>query len=208
LFDIFILEVGKWGPFDPTSKQVEEEKYSNEKLDKIMKKAHESEMKDKQMKDLNELVGRYKENMNMKDKQHEQRVKDKIKQSAADYNDEPEEREEREGEKEGERENEQAGQTVQTSQVEHDAKVAKSAGVRFANLNRDREAIKERLRKKLAESKAKKEQDLTQQKQNIRDESIRMSQKSQNIENLKGNKEQIEVQLQKMKELYENKMKN
>jgi Family of unknown function (DUF5832) len=206
---IFVGQVGKWLPWDPSAKQVEEEKYGNDKLNNIMRKAHESEMKN-QVKDLNELVGRHKENMELKDKQHEKRVAEKIKQGAADYDDNEEQTQEPEKENKSSSESDDDNDTL----VTHDEKRYKKANVNLQNLNRNREALRERIHKKLEEAKQKKqgtvdqEQDLETKKKLIFEESKRVAEKGQNIESLKQDKDKIETNLQKMKEMYLKQMKD
>ncbi len=54
-FDVYVGVNGSWHPLVPTSKQIENEKYGNEKLNKIMKKVHESEKKEKKEEQNNEV---------------------------------------------------------------------------------------------------------------------------------------------------------
>lgn len=211
---IFVGQVGKWLPWDPSAKQVEEEKYDDDKLNNIMRPAHESEMKN-QLKDLNELVGRHKENMDLKSKQHDRRINEKIKQAAAEYDG-------NEHENENEARNENPNDDAKSdsddgddAKLNRDEKRYKRANVNLKNLNRDRDALRERIYKKLEEVKQKKQngstisskQDLENKQKMIREESKRVAEKGQNIENLKQDKEKIEANLQKMKELY-SKMNN
>ena len=72
-FDVFVGECGKWLPWDPDPNSVDDIKYKNKKLSEVMDKQKESEMKK-----LNELAGRHKENIDKKKKDHERRKADKI----------------------------------------------------------------------------------------------------------------------------------
>ena len=205
---IFVGEVGKWMPWDPTEKQVEEENYQDEKLDKIMKKAHESEMK---MNDLNELVGRHKEKQEEKGHAHEDRVRGAIKHAAEENSKAIKEQ--------------IKADTVSTTAVEsqeapantsNTSNAKKESKSKFHGLNRDREAIKERLLKKIEENKQKKQnvtpseaaasqnykQSLEEKNKKLREESIRVVEKEHNVESLKAEKEKIEANLAKMKEMY------
>lgn len=47
-FDVYIGHVGHWVPVNPSTSQVEEEKFANDKLDKVMKRVHENEKKKEQ----------------------------------------------------------------------------------------------------------------------------------------------------------------
>jgi hypothetical protein len=77
-FDIFIGEVGKWLPWDPDPMSIQEAKYGNKKLNTIMKKVH-----DMNCNNLNELVGRKKEEIDNSKITHKERVAQSIKDSAS-----------------------------------------------------------------------------------------------------------------------------
>lgn len=74
--DIFVGPIGKWLPLNPSTTQAEKVKYRNAKLDKIMAKVHESDLKD-----LNELVGRRKDILDKEKVSHKNRVKESIRDS-------------------------------------------------------------------------------------------------------------------------------
>lgn len=84
-FDVFVGEVGKWLPWNPSTKQIKEIKYRNNKLEKIMGKLHENELKT-----LNEVVGRKKDLLDKETVKHRNRIKQSIKEGAENYKD-PEE---------------------------------------------------------------------------------------------------------------------
>lgn len=182
--DIFRGVVGKWMPICPTYDQVEEEKYANKDLDKIMKGQHESELKQKQvMKDLNELVGRHKDNLDVQKKQYQQRKKNKIKEAL------------------------EANEAVIQKQQEHTEETEPPRD-HMTHLNRNTEATKERLKKKIEETRAKKQQEVNQTKPVITKELTETVQKikKETDENdpskIKEDKEKIEQHILKMKELY------
>lgn len=75
-FDIFIGEVGKWLPWDASHKHVKEMKYRNNRLEKIMSKLHDNEVKS-----LNEVVGRKKEQVDKESQKHKDRIKKSIRES-------------------------------------------------------------------------------------------------------------------------------
>jgi hypothetical protein len=79
-FDVFVGEVGKWLPWDPSMKQVEEVKYQNKKLDKIMSKLHETETKT-----LNELIGRRKDIIDKEAVSHKNRIRNSIKDTVDNF---------------------------------------------------------------------------------------------------------------------------
>jgi hypothetical protein len=79
-FDVFVAPAGKWCPWDPDpldKKYVHEAVYDNKKLNTMMKSVNE-----RNMNDLNELVGRKKEQLDKSKEAHQQRVADTIKDNA------------------------------------------------------------------------------------------------------------------------------
>lgn len=84
-FDVFMGEMGKWLPWDPTTKQVSEVKFRNKKLSKLMEKTHKMEIEN--MSKLNELVGRRKEMLDKDTVEHKSRIKNSIKESIANMED-------------------------------------------------------------------------------------------------------------------------
>jgi hypothetical protein len=127
---VFVGEVGKWLPWDPTEKQVEEEKFQNKKLDDIMKKTREAENKQMQaqIQELNEVAGRHREKIDENTNEFQARKKEMLKKAAKEFKPETEE----------------------TPQQPEKVKLTSS--------NREtRNEIKERLRKRVEELKANKE---------------------------------------------------
>jgi hypothetical protein len=118
-FDIWLGEVGKWLPWNPNTSQVEEVKYRNKKLDKIMGKVHKTELET-----LNELVGRRKEQLDKDKVAHKDRIKNSIKDAVRNYD-------------------KNSGETETTPA---EPKVTKS---NTKSRQHDAEAIKQRLRKTL-----------------------------------------------------------
>lgn len=224
-FNITIIEVGKWTPinFKLISKM---RKYSDEK--KLKKQMQE-------LQNLNEIVGRYKKNIDSRKEILEKRKREKIKQAAAEMNDndngdEDDQLEEHPQEYKDLNENKESSKARLQRMIEqHKAKKVqengdvegteetkgpKSKHRDNSHLNRNSESIKERLRRKLAERKKDGEEDnlknkkneLNDKQVNIRKEAVRITEKKQNLEELKEDKEKLESKLQKMKELYAKKM--
>jgi hypothetical protein len=93
-FPIFVMPTGKWCAWDPNpddKTKVAEQKYADENQQKIMdgldqvekKKLEMERLKNKQEKDMTEmnaLIGKTKDKINTASKDHKQRVKDSIKQ--------------------------------------------------------------------------------------------------------------------------------
>lgn len=141
-FDIWMGEVGKWLPWNPNTSQVEEVKYRNKKLDKIMGKVHKTELET-----LNELVGRRKDQLDKDKVAHKDRVKNSIKDAVKNYNNSPED------------------ESTHTEQKQKTVKPTTNSRQNNA------EAIKQRLRKTLEKREAtknnstqEKNEDLTQNK--------------------------------------------
>ena len=178
--DIFVGPVGKWLPWNPTSKQVEKVKYRNKKLDKIMKKIHDSDNKS-----LNELVGRRKEMLDKERTSHKNRIRESIKDSVDGLVD-----------------------TSEEKVTGEQPKTKKSM--------RDPEAIKQRLKKTL-EKRAKniqpsrpsqlkpkgeiKRAELIEQKEQLKTESDRISEKNENITKLEQTSSALEEKLEKLKKM-------
>lgn len=76
-FHVFVGEIGKWLPWDPDPNLIKESNYANRKLDKLMKTQQE-----KQMNQLNELVGRKKDIIDNDNKAHKKRVAESMKNNS------------------------------------------------------------------------------------------------------------------------------
>lgn len=74
-FDIFVCEIGKWCPWDPKPQQVEETIHKNKTQNKLMKGLQE-----KEMDNLNEIVGRKKEQLDNSKLSHKKRIAQSIKE--------------------------------------------------------------------------------------------------------------------------------
>lgn len=84
-FNVFVGETGKWMGWDPAPDdrtKVEEEKWANPDQDALMQKMREKE--DKQLNELNALVGKKKDIINKEKKTHKKRVVDAIKTDATE----------------------------------------------------------------------------------------------------------------------------
>ncbi len=79
-FDVFVAEVGKWCPWDPTPQQIKETVYHGKDQNQIMKNIQE-----KEMKQLNEIVGRHKEKVDNSKVSHKERVANAMKQNVAAF---------------------------------------------------------------------------------------------------------------------------
>jgi DNA repair exonuclease SbcCD ATPase subunit len=191
---VFVGEVGKWLPWDPNPSQIEEEEYENPELNKIMKKPHESEVRN-QLNNLNELVGRHKEQLETKREQHTERQRDKIKQGVREF-----------------------AKINENKEKEEEEQITRPK-VDLKNLNRNAEATKERLRKKIEESMQRKQQtfaeknagklhELEDKVKKMKEESQRLANKEHNVEVLKAQKKEIEENLKKMKKLAQEREKN
>jgi hypothetical protein len=176
-FDIFVGEMGKWLPWDPTPEQVKEVKFRNKKLDKIMNKIHETEINT-----LNEVVGRKKEMLDMEKVNHKNRIKQSIKESANTYND------------------------PTPIQQQEDEKVKKVKNQKNDDNIRQRlrKMVEEREKTK-AEQQQSGLVDVNDKKKKLKEESDRIQQKEQNIEKLKQSSSEIDDKLKKMKQYYDQK---
>ena len=181
-FDIFVGEVGKWLPWDPSLKQVNEVKFRNDRLDKLMQKMHKSEMEN-----LNELVGRKKEMLEKDKGAHKSRIKDAIKENIEkmDVEDEPEE-------------------VIDTKQKStHDGSQVRN---RLKKLLEDREKTK-KDDKIVAEKKQNKQKIVNEFSKSLKAETDRFTDKKEGITKLETASNDLTDKINKMK-LYKEQMLN
>jgi hypothetical protein len=216
-FNVAIVEIGKWTAvnFKLLSKM---RKYSDEK--KTRKNL-------KELKNLNEIIGRHKKNLDSRKEILKMRKKEKIKQAALELNDGPDDYqlEEQEVNKEINKNKETVKTRLQRIIEENKKKKAilneetneseqnKPSGKNKSS-NHNSESIRERLQRKLAEKKEKAEENNSENKKkeleekhvSIRKEAVRITEKKHNLEELKEDKIKLELRLEKMKEIYNKKM--
>ena len=182
-FDIFVGEMGKWLPWDPTPEQVKEVKFRNKKLDKIMNKIHETELNT-----LNEVVGRKKEMLDKEKINHKNRIKQSIKDSVNTYNDPV---------------------TSNAPQEEEELKVKKVKNQKNDDNIRQRlrRMVEEREKAKSEQQQNQQSKltDVNDKKKKIKEEVDRIQQKEQNIEKLKQSSSEIDDKLKKMKQYFDQK---
>lgn len=192
-FDIFVGEVGKWLPWDPSTKQVEEVKFRNKKLDKIMSKVHESELKT-----LNEVVGRRKDALDKEKVTHKNRIKETIKESVETYDS-------------NEQNNEKVSSEKKSHKVNtHDPTVVKQ---RLKKLLEEREKTranksvlqKPGLQQEPSINKSDPLESINEKKEKLITETNRIVEKTENITKLKHKSEEIENKLNKMREYFDKK---
>lgn len=87
-FDIFVCEVGKWCPWDPRPHQVEDVVHKNKTQNKLMKS-----LQNKEMENLNEIVGRKKEQLDESKISHKKRIAQSIKDGVKSLDDQKLDRE-------------------------------------------------------------------------------------------------------------------
>jgi hypothetical protein len=234
-FNICVVEVGKWAPV-------------NFKLIGKMKKYDEQKKALKQeleLKNLNELVGRYKENLNNRKEILQKRKKEKILQSAQNNNDDDEDDDNTDVienidnlntnsqiqhqdlgkgtgkerllkmlEKSKKTKNAECEEDEKYENDKINSEDKKEKKTKYDDLDRDDEGKKVhdprlramRLKKIIAERKAKQLEATGDKQIKIREEALRINEKKQNLEELKTDKLKLEENLQKMKNLLANKM--
>jgi hypothetical protein len=181
-FDIFVGEVGKWLPWDPSLKQVNEVKFRNDRLDKLMQKMHKSEMEN-----LNELVGRKKEMLEKDKGAHKSRIKDAIIENIEkmDVQDTEEE-------------------VIETKQKStHDGSHVRN---RLKKLLEDRDKTKKN-EKTVAEKKQNKEKVVNEFTKSLKAETSRFTEKKDGISKLETVSKDLTDKINKMK-LYKEQMLN
>jgi hypothetical protein len=237
LFNVSIVEIGKWAPI-------------NFKLMSKMKKYDQSkqvEKMNKELMNLNEIIGRYKKKFEDRKEILQKRKLEQIKECAKELDEENNKDEDsdeeidlennktkkeeirqdlgkRDATKErlrrmieknenlkdklnkvsdsNKKQNEQVsnGDSNKNSNKNSNDKPVKKDGLYLQNLNRDKFATIERLKKKLEEKKMN-ESNLNDKKIRVKQEALRLNEKRQNIQELKENKDKIEENLKRMKEM-------
>lgn len=175
-FHVFVGETGKWMGWDPEPSDrnfVEEEKWADKDQDLIMQKMREKE--DKNLNELNALVGKKKDMHKKENKIHKKRVAQALKDNAT-------------GKVSENTESNENPQFLNESQVKEEVeeveKTTKSKRNNHNSLN-----IKERLRKKLQEKNQKEEENKV------------LSNDSKSTEESKSSK--LDDNMQKLSELLE-----
>jgi hypothetical protein len=129
-FNVFVGESGKWMGWDPAPDdrtKVESEKWANAEQDALMQTMREKE--EKQLNELNALVGKKKEIINKEGKTHKKRVAQAIKDGAK-------------------------GEEIKTEVVDEETtKKESEKQQKVRKPNHNALAVRERLRKKLQEKK-------------------------------------------------------
>jgi hypothetical protein len=185
IFDIFVAEMGKWVPWNPSNTQVNEVNYKNKRQNKIMQQQHS-----KELANLNELVGRNKELVAKEKKAHKNRIRNSIKENIENLDD---------------IENAEA--------VPQEPKEEKSK--QQPRRQRNGDDVKMRLRKKLEEAEKKKmesgayfkskEESVKEQKTNVKAETDRIIEKENNVNKLQQKSDDLNDRLAKMKEYFNQK---
>lgn len=179
-FDILIGEVGKWMPWDPSTRQVEKIKYRNKNLNKIMEKVHQNELKT-----LNEVVGRKKEMLDVETKAHRARVKETIKESVKNYDD--------------------TSKPDTAEPVKQDPPKRNHSNPE-ATRQRLQKTLEERRKARQSEENSVKQ--LSYDKQTLETETARVNEKSKNVSDLKRSSKELDEKIQMMKQYYEQKKSN
>lgn len=187
-FHVFVGETGKWMGWDPEPSDrnfVEEEKWADKDQDLIMQKMREKE--DKNLNELNALVGKKKAMQNKETKTHKKRVAQALKDNAT-------------GKVSENTESNETPQFLNESQVkeEEEEEVEKSKQTKKSNHNSL--TIKERLRKKLQEKNQKEEESKTQKSVNEILSNDSKSTEESKLSKLDDNMQKISALLEKSKQ--------
>ena len=142
-FHVFVGETGKWMGWDPSPDDrnfVEDEKWANDEQNDLMQGLRKRE--EKNLNELNALVGKKKDMINKEKKVHDKRVKDSLQKNAEDYK--------------SNKEKETSENTQNNvSVVTEEQKVAEEKELlNNAKKNHNANLVKDRLRKKLREKDA------------------------------------------------------
>ena len=180
-FKIFLGESGKWLDFDPPASRVEKEMSSNKAHQKIL-----DNQANHRMKQINELAGKYKKNVDKKDKGAKTRKDEIVKAGAADDM------------VEKQRSKKQEKLERQKEQMEKGSQRGRAS----------KEALRERMRKNLAEKRKNKSKSKSKSKSNSDSSKEDLNKKikvvgkaSQNLEDAKDKAEVVDKNIQKIRDL-------
>lgn len=194
-FDVLVGPVGKWLPWNPTTKQIEKVNYKDKRLDKMMEKVHKSELNT-----LNELVGRTKDVIKNSRKSHKNRIRQGLNENIAALD--KQEDEVVTEEKPKEKPARQGHNTTKTrdrlkkeleKRKEDKASLLRSEMAKVQNENASN-------KNKLKAEQLKKEEILEGQKEKLKDESVRITEKESNIKKLEEETAKVTDKLAQMKE--------
>ena len=133
-FDVYVAEVGKWCPWDPTPQQIKQTIYKGKDQNEIMKNIQE-----KEAKQLNEIVGRQKDKINSAKVFHKERVANAMKQNLNSFKEQKETN----------------NSNQDTEKAEKDAKIEKARNIGKKQENhseKKKQMVLDRLRKNIAKS--------------------------------------------------------
>lgn len=188
-FDVFVAEVGKWCPWDPSNDQVKKSIYQGKGQNEVMKSVQE-----KELKQLNEIVGRHKDKINNAKVSHKERVANAMKQTVESYKDQKEA---------------DANATIAENEKNDKIEKARKYG---SKANKSSESGKQNVRDRLRRMVEQKEElkktspnyypteSLNQQKDKLMAESQRIGQQESNLDEVNKKSEEIDNKIQKIKD--------
>lgn len=193
-FDVFIGEVGKWLPWDPSLKHVENVKYHNQKLDKIMSNLHKTELNS-----LNELVGRRKEMLDKETVSHKNRIKNSIKESVDNYTED----ENVEEKKDHKIKPVSRNPATVKQRLQQTLKNKRET----SQMSENKSQFQKQLTDQLQEKKETARSELAKKQEKFKAESERVVEKTNNVSELKQKSDALDERIKKLKECYERQKK-
>ena len=189
-FDIYICEVGKWMPWDPSHEQVKKTVYKGKDQNAIMKNLQEKELK--QLRQLNETVGRHKENIDKGKVSHKERIANAMKQNISSFKDQKE-----------------ADKNRNDEEDEKIAKIdkARKNGMKSAKPSeKGRESVRDRLRRNVDQNEEKKRnsyptESLTEQKLKLESETNRIKEQEDATKKMQQRSLEVDARIAKMREM-------
>jgi hypothetical protein len=172
-FDVYVAEVGKWCPWDPTPQQIKETVYKGKDQNAIMKNIQE-----KEMQQLNEIVGRQKEKIDDSKTVHKNRVKQSMKENLESYK-------------------EEKNKPQTNTENENSQEPTKK---RVSHSEKGKELVLERLRKSLAKKNSDAENENQMLKQKLENDSKKIVEQEKTTSTLKKRSEDAEKKIKEMKE--------
>jgi len=191
-FDMMIGEMGKWMAWDPSLDQLVKNNsdiiYGNKKLEKMMNKLHKS-----QLKTMNELVGRHKDNIHKGKVKHKNRMREQLHDTIDELDD--------------------AVQVVDDSNNKQ-----KPRKTKITKKTHTAKSVQEKLLKKIKDRQnnnnnnndtdnQQKTNTIENNKEIIKNETNRIIEKEEELKKLEKTKKEMDEKLERMKKLY-NERKN
>jgi hypothetical protein len=192
-FHIYIGEVGKWLPWDPTDEQVETVKTGNSRLDKLMENVN----KISPVSNLNEMVGRKQEQIDKKKIDFRNHVETSLKQNIDEYAEPTEIKQEPMSKTQNKKNKKQEKQEKQ--QMPRDLAARNRLQKLLEQKNKKKEEDEKDLERVVDETKVSNKQELTNKKELLNKDGMRLKEKKESLAELSKMEKDLANTIEEMK---------